>query len=370
MKKHFIASVFASAVAAVATGAVAQEKTVNVYNWSDYIDPAVLEDFTKETGIKVKYDVFDSNELLETKLLAGKTGYDVVVPSGNFLGRQIQTGVFTPLDKTKLPNSVHNWSVVYDILAKYDPGNKYAVNYMWGTTGIGYNVAKIKERLPDAPLDSWKLALDPAYILKLKDCGVMMLDAPDEIVPAVMNYLGLDPDSKKPEDLQKAAEYFKTIRPAIRKFHSSEYINALANGDVCLVIGWSGDIKQAASRAEEKNKTLKDPKKKVEIGYIIPKEGAYMFFDNFVIPKDAKNVEEAYTFINYMMKPEVIAKASNFVKYPNGNLESQKFVDKEVLDDKSIYPSMETMKKLYVISPFDQKSQRVLTQVWRDMKKK
>lgn len=369
MKKHFIASAFVTVLAAV-TGAQADEKVVNVYNWSDYIDPSILEDFTKETGIKVKYDVFDSNELLETKLLAGKTGYDVVVPSGNFLGRQIQTGVFTPLDKSKLPNSVHNWPVVYDILAKYDPGNKYAVNYMWGTTGIGYNIAKIKELLPDAPLDSWKLALDPQYVMKLKGCGVMMLDAPDEIVPAVMNYLGIDPDSKKTEDMKKAAEYFKQIRPAVRKFHSSEYINALANGDVCMVVGWSGDIKQAAARAEEKNKTVTDPKKKVEIGYIIPKEGAYMFFDNFVIPKDAKNVEEAYTFINYMMRPEVIAKASNFVKYPNGNLDSQKFLDKDVLEDKSIYPSAETIKKLYVISPFDQKSQRVLTSVWRDMKRK
>jgi putrescine transport system substrate-binding protein len=368
MKKHLIASAAVVALAGI-TGAQAQEKVVNVYNWSDYIDPAILDDFTKETGIKVKYDVFDSNELLETKLLAGKTGYDVVVPSGNFLGRQIQTGVFTPLDKSKLPNLQYMWPTVTDILAKYDPGNKYAVNYMWGTTGIGYNVAKIKELVPDAPLDSWKLALDPQYVLKLKGCGVMMLDAADEIVPAVMNYLGIDPDSKKTEDLKKAAEYFKQIRPAVRKFHSSEYINALANGDVCMVVGWSGDIKQAATRAEEKNKTQKDPKKKVEIGYIIPKEGAYMFFDNFVIPKDAKNVEEAYAFINYMMKPEVIAKASNFIQYPSGNLEAQKFVDKAILDDKNIYPSEETMKKLYVISPFDQKAQRELTNVWRDMKK-
>ena len=369
MKTHLIASVFVLGVA-TATGAAAQEKVVNVYNWSDYIDESILADFTKETGIKVKYDVFDSNELLETKLLAGKTGYDVVVPSGNFLGRQIQTGVFTLLDKSKLPNIKYMWPVVSDIMAKYDPGNKYAVDYMWGTTGIGYNIAKVKERIPDAPLDSWKLALDPQYVLKLKDCGVMMLDAPDEIVPAVMNYLGIDPDSKNPDDLKKAAEYFKKIRPAIRKFHSSEYINALANGDVCLVIGWSGDIKQAATRAEEKNKTITDPKKKVDIGYIIPKEGAYMFFDNFVIPKDAKNIDEAYAFINYMMKPEVIAKASNYVKYPNGNLESQKFIDKAVLEDTSIYPTVETMKKLYVISPFDQKSQRVLTSVWRDMKRK
>ncbi len=369
MKTHLFAAAFAATLLG-ASAVGAQERVVNVYNWSDYIDPTILEDFTKETGIKVKYDVFDSNELLETKLLAGKTGYDVVVPSGNFLGRQIQTGVFTELDKSKLPNLKYMWPVVSDIMAKYDPGNKYAVDYMWGTTGIGYNIQKIKERIPDAPLDSWKLALDPQYVLKLKDCGVMMLDASDEIVPAVMNYLGLNPDSKNPEDFKKAAEYFKTIRPAIRKFHSSEYINALANGDICLVVGWSGDIKQAASRAEEKNKTIKDPKKKVEIGYIIPKEGAYMFFDNFVIPKDAKNIEEAYTFINYMMKPEVIAKASNFVQYPNGNLESQKYVNKEILEDKNIYPTPETMKKLYVISPFDQKAQRELTAVWRTMKRK
>ncbi len=363
MKKHLIASVVVGVLAGV-TGAAAQEKVVNVYNWSDYIDPSILEDFTKATGIKVKYDVFDSNELLETKLLAGKTGYDVVVPSGNFLARQIKTGVFLPLDKAKLPNLTHMWPLVTKTLGTYDPDNKYAVNYMWGTTGIGYNVEKIKQIMPDAPLDSWKLVFDPQYVMKFKSCGVMMLDAPDEIVPAVMNYLGLDPNSKKTEDLKKAAEHFKQIRPAVRKFHSSEYINALANGEVCLVVGWSGDIKQAASRAEEKKPSPG------HIGYIIPKEGAYMFFDNFAIPKDAKNIEEAYTFINYMLQPEVIAKATNFVKYPSGNLAAQKLVDKAILDDRSIYPSEETMAKLYVITPFDQKSQRELTAVWREMKKK
>jgi putrescine transport system substrate-binding protein len=366
-------SVLATAVVAALAGiapAVAQQKQVNVFNWSDYIDPTILEDFTKETGIKVKYDVFDSNDILETKLLAGKTGYDVVVPSAHFLGRQIQAGVFQKLDKSKIPNLSGMWPEVTARLAKYDPGNDYAVNYMWGTTGIGYNVKKIKERAPDLALDSWAVVLDPANAAKFKDCGIMMLDAADEIIPATLKYLGLDPDSKNPEDYKKAAEHFKKIRPFVRKFHSSEYINALANGDVCLVVGWSGDIKQASDRAEEKNAKIKDEKKKVDIEYFIPKEGAAMWFDNFVLPKDAKNVEEAHIFINYMMKPEVIAKASDFVKYPNGNLASQKFINPEVLKDPSIFPTKETMDNLFQVSSYDPKSQRALTDTWRDMKRK
>ncbi len=360
----------AAVLGALSLPAMAENRVVNVYNWSDYIDPAILEDFTKETGITVKYDVFDSNELLETKLLAGKTGYDVVVPSSNFLGRQIGAGVFIKLDKSKLPNLTHVWPEVATRLASFDPGNQYAVNYMWGTTGIGYNVAKIKERMPDAPLDSWKLVFDPDVISKFKDCGVMFLDAPDEIIPAALNYLGKDPNSRNPDDFTAAEELLKKVRPFVKKFHSSEYINALANGDVCLVIGWSGDIKQAASRAAEKNKTQKDPKKKVEIGYSIPKEGAGTFYDNLAIPKDAKNLEEAYAFINYLLRPEVIAKASNAISYANGNIDSQQFIDKAILDDKSVFPDADTMKKLFTVLPLDQKSQRDSTKVWREIKRK
>jgi putrescine transport system substrate-binding protein len=370
MKRFLAAAGFAAVLAAGALPAFAQDKVVNVYNWSDYIDPKILEDFTKETGIKVKYDVFDSNDLLETKLLAGKTGYDVVVPSANFLGRQIQAGVFQKLDKSKLPNLVNVWPDIAKRLETYDPGNEYAVNYMWGTTGIGYNVAKVKERLGDVPLDSWKILMDPDTVAKLKDCGVMMLDASDEVIPAVLIYLGLDPTSTKPEDLKAAVEHFKKIRPYVRKFHSSEYINALANGEVCAVLGWSGDIKQAASRAEEKNKTVKDDKKKVEISYIIPKEGAMMFFDNFAIPKDVEHPDEALAFINYMMKPEVAAKASDFVQYPNGNLASQKFIDPAILNNPSIYPPADVMAKLKSYPQRNQKEQRELTSAWRDMKRK
>jgi putrescine transport system substrate-binding protein len=370
VKRSLAAAVLAALCSAVSLPALAQQKVVNVFNWSDYIDPKILEDFTKETGIKVQYDVFDSNDLLETKLLAGKSGYDVVVPSANFLGRQIAAGVFQKLDRSKLPNLVNAWPDITKRLEKYDPGNQYAVNYVWGTTGIGYNVAKVKERLGDVPLDSWKIVFDPETVAKLRNCGVMMLDASDEIIPAVLSYLGLDPNSVKSEDLDAAVAHFKKVRPFVRKFHSSEYINALANGEVCVVVGWSGDVKQAASRAEEKNATISDPKKKVEISYAIPREGAMLFLDNFAVPADAEHKDEAHAFINYMLRPEVAARASNFIQYPNGNLASQPFVDPAVLNNKSIYPSPEVMAKLMSPIQRDQKQQRQLTQAWRDMKRK
>ena len=374
VKKIILLSKIAAALVVslfVAVGqSLAQEKQVNVYNWSDYIDPAVLEDFTKETGIKVRYDVFDSNEILETKLLAGKTGYDIVVPTGFFLSRQIKAGLFLPLDKSKLPNLANMWPDISNRLSAYDPGNQYAVNHMWGTTGIGYNVKKIKERMPDAPLNSWKMVFDPEIIAKFKDCGIMMLDAFEDTGTALLNYLGKNPDSKEPEDIKAAAEYFKKIRPFVRKFHSSEYSNALANGDICLVLGWSGDVGQAATRAAERNAKITDPEKKIEIGYSIPVEGAQMWFDNFAIPKDAKNVDEAHAFINYMMRTDVAAKNTNFIKYPNGNLASQKLINPVVLNDPNIYPAKEVLDKLFVITPYDQKAQRAVTEAWRNMKRK
>src|SRR5436190_1932136 len=228
------------------------ERTVNFYNWSDYIDPTVLEDFTKETGIKVRYDTFDSNDMLETKLLAGRTGYDLVVPTAYFLERQIKAGVFQKLDKSKLPNLANVWGEIAGKLAQYDPGNQYAANYMWGTTGIGYNVKAMKQGLgPAATIDSWDVVFKPELLSKFKDCGVHMLDSPDDLLPAALNYLKLDPNSSKQADLEKAAALVTKVRPYVRKFHSSEYINALATGEICFVVGWSGDIKQAQSRAEE-----------------------------------------------------------------------------------------------------------------------
>ncbi|UJW76145.1 polyamine ABC transporter substrate-binding protein [Rhizobium sp. SL42] len=363
MKAHFIrtASV-ALATIFIASAVQAQERVVHVYNWSDYIDESVLEDFTKETGIKVVYDVFDSNELLETKLLAGGSGYDVVVPTGPFLARQITAGVFQKLDKAKLPNLSNMWPDISERLAKYDPGNEYAVNYMWGTTGIGYNTAKLKEALgADFKVDSWDAIFKPENAEKLKACGINILDASDETFAISMNYIGKDPDSKETADLEAGGAVYSQIRPFVKTFNSSSYIDDLANGDICLTIGWSGDILQAKARAEE-------AKNGVEIEYVIPKEGTYMWFDNLAIPADAKNVAEAHEFINYLMKPDVIAKASNYVQYANGNLASQALLDEAVIKNPSVYPTEETVKKLFTISPYGPKEQRVLNRVWTQIK--
>ncbi|WP_321499407.1 polyamine ABC transporter substrate-binding protein [Breoghania sp.] len=361
MRILFTATV--AAVALVAGNALAQEeKVVNVFNWSDYIDDSILEDFTKETGIKVVYDVFDSNEVLETKLLAGGTGYDVVVPTGSFLSRQIKAGVFMKLDKDKLPNLENMWPEIQERTDKYDPGNDYSINYMWGTTGLAYNPEKIKAALgDDAPVDSWDLLFDPKYVSKLADCGVYVLDAPTEVFPAALNYLGYDPDSKDVDQLREAADLWKKIRPYIRKFHNSENINALANGDICLAHGWSGDMLQARDRAAEADNG-------VTVEYSIPKEGALMWFDQMAIPADAPHPDNAHIFLNYIMRPEVMAKASNYVYYANGNLASQKFLEKDVIGDPAIYPSAETMKNLYTVTAYSPKVTRVVTREWTSVK--
>jgi putrescine transport system substrate-binding protein len=344
----------------------AQQRTVNVYNWSDYIEPSVIEAFSKETGIKVRYDTFDANETLETKLLAGKSGYDVVVPTAYFLERQIKAGVFQKLDKSKLKNLDNVWPEIARRLAIYDPGNQYAVNYMWGTTGIGYNIKKAREILKadgpiDAAMSSWELVFEPAQLGRFKDCGVHMLDSADDIMPAALHYLGLDPNTTQQADFDKAAELLISIRPNVRKFNSSEYLNALASGEICLVVGWSGDIKQAQKRAAE-------AKGGIEVGYAIPAGGAQMFFDNFAIPKDAGHVAEAHAFIDYMLRPDVAAKNSNFLGYANGNIASQTLIDKSVLDDRTVYPDAATMAKLYVITAHDQKTQRLMNRLWTRIK--
>ncbi len=348
---------------AIAGGAAAQkERVVNFYNWSDYIDPTVLDDFSRETGIKVRYDTFDSNDTLEAKLLAGKSGYDVVVPTGYFLARQIAAGIFQKLDKSKLPNLANVWPEIASRLVSYDPGNQYAVNYMWGTTGIGYNVKAAREMLGEtASVDSWADVFEPAKIARFKDCGIHLLDSSDDIMPAALHYLHLDPNSSEPGDLQKAADLLLKIRPYVRKFHSSEYLNALATGEICFVVGFSGDIKQAQKRAAE-------AKGGVAVGYAIPKEGAQLWFDNLAIPKDAPDAAEAHALINYLLKPEVAAKNTNFIAYANGNLASQKFVDHAILDDRTIYPDAATMAKLYTITAHDQKTQRLINRLWTRIK--
>ena len=347
----------AFAVVSLATVAQAEDKVVNIYNWSDYIDNSILSDFTKETGIKVVYDTFDQNETLETKLLAGKTGYDVVVPTAYFLQRQIKAGVFQKLDKSKLPNISNMWDTVQQRIATYDPGNQYAIDYMWGTSGVGYNVDKVKQILGTDAAPDINVIFDPALAAKFKDCGIYVLDSPTDVIPAALRYLGLDPNSTKQEDFKKAEDLLTAIRPFVRKFHSSEYINALANGDICLAFGYSGDVLQARNRAAE-------AKNGVNIAYSIPTKGAQMWFDVMAIPADAPHVEEAHIFLNYIMKPEVIAKASNFTSYANGNKASQQFVSKDVLEDPSVYPTDAVREKLYTLTPWDSKTQRVATRLW------
>lgn len=334
------------------------ERVVNIYNWSDYIDPKVLEAFTKETGIKVVYDTYDNNEILETKLLAGRSGYDVVVPSGPFLQRLIKAGAFQPLDKAKLKNLGNVWPEIAARLAVYDPGNLYAVDYMWGTTGIGVNVSAVRERLGAAQaLNTWSLVLNPANAAKLKDCGIMMLDSPEDLIPSMLPAFGLKSDSKRWDDITQVTDALYRVRGSVRKFHSSEYIQSLANGDICVAVGYSGDVLQAKKRAEE-------AKNGVEISYLIPKEGTLMWFDAFAVPKDAAHVPEALAFIDYMLRPDVAAANTNSVSYASGNLPAKKLVKPEILGNPGIYPDDATMARLSTNTAWDDKTQRFVTRAW------
>ena len=357
MKKLMMSS---AVVALVASAAAADE--VRVYNWSDYIDEALLEKFEAETGIDLVYDVFDSNEVLETKMLAGGSGYDVVVPSGTFLQRQIAAGAFQKLDASKLPNLANMWDTVKERTVQYDPDNAYSINYMWGTTGIGVNTGKVKELLgEDAPVGSLSLIFEPSNMEKLAECGVHFLDAPSEMIPAALQYIGEDPDSHDPDVIAKAEAVLAGVRPHIQKFHSSEYINALANGDICVAFGWSGDILQARDRAAEAENG-------VDIAYNAPSEGALMWFDQMAIPADAPNPEAAHTFLNFIMDAQNMADASNYVYYANGNLASQPMLEEDVIGDPAIYPDEATLENLYTTTPYPAKVQRVVTRLWTKIK--
>ncbi len=357
-----VSQILTLSVSALTLASAALAEEVRVYNWSDYIDEQILSDFTAATGIDVVYDVFDSNEVLETKLLAGGTGYDVVVPTGTFLQRQIQAGVFQPLDKSKLSNMGNIWPEIAARTDRYDPDGTYSINYMWGTTGIGYNVGKVTEILgADAPVNSLSLVFDPANAEKLAECGIHILDAPEEMIPAALAYAGMDPTGQDQASLDKAGEVLKAVRPYIQKFHSSEYINALANGDICVAIGWSGDVLQARDRAAEADNG-------VEVEYSIPKEGALMWFDQMAIPADAPNPDGALKFIDYILRADVAALASNYIYYANGNLASQPLLNEDVIGDTAIYPDEATVANLYTVSPPAPKVQRTITRLWTNVK--
>ncbi|MGJ8589824.1 MAG: polyamine ABC transporter substrate-binding protein [Yoonia sp.] len=353
---------YALLVAAVLAAQAGWAQEVRVYNWSDYIDEELLTKFEEETGFDLIYDVFDSNEVLETKLLAGGSGYDVVVPSATFLQRQIAAGAFQPLDKSQLSNIGNLWDVVSARTNTYDPGGEYSINYMWGTTGLGVNVGKVTELLgEDAPINSLALVFDPANMEKLAECGVHFLDAPTEMIPAALKYIGEDPDAKDEETLAKAEAVLAAVRPYVQKYHSSEYISALANGDICVAFGWSGDILQSRDRAAEADNG-------VEIAYNAPVEGALMWFDQMAIPVDAPNPEGAHAFLNFILDAQNMADASNYVYYANGNLASQELLVEDVIGDPAIYPDAATLETLYTTTPFDARSQRVLTRMWTRVK--
>jgi len=336
-------------------------KVLNLYIWSDYLAANTLSDFEKQTGIKVHVAYFDTNETLETKLLAGSSGYDIVVPTASYFERQIKAGVYQTLDKSKLPNLKNMDPQLMSKVALHDPGNQHGIIYMWGTNGIGYNEKMIKELMPDAPLDSWRLVFDPAVASKVAKCGISVLDSPAEMMRAVYSYLGKDPNSQKPEDLVQADAVLTKIRPYIRNINSSEYIEALANGDLCIAVGYNGDVMQARDRAREANKGI-------DVKYFVPKEGSILWFDMLAIPKDAPNTDSAYAFLNYIMTPQVIADVSNFKRYANGNLASQPLVEPAVKDDPGIYPPPEQRQKLAVQLADSSDQTRAITRVWQKFK--
>jgi len=359
---------FAAALCSVAVfsaslpAAQAAEGVMKMYNWSDYMGPDTLKEFQQDSGIKVEYDIFDTNEMLEAKMLSGHSGYDLVVPSSQFLSKQIRAGAYQPLQRSLLTNWNHLDPRLMKRLEAADPGNRYAVPYMWGTVGIGYNAEKVKAVLgKDVVLDSWSMVFDPANLAKLKNCGVAFLDAPVKIIPQALLYLGLDPNSTKPDDYKKASALLTKLRPSVTYFNSSKYTADLANGDICVAIGYSGDVMQAQTRAHEAGKN-------VDIRYLIPKEGVNLWFDMLAIPKDAGNVANAHAFVNYLLRPEVIAKVSDYVGYANPNTDATALMDPKVSGNPGIYPSDEVISKAFVSADLPDNIQRLITREWNRIK--
>ncbi|SDH92915.1 extracellular solute-binding protein [Pseudomonas panipatensis] len=343
-------------------GLASAEPVVRIYNWFDYIAPDTLKNFQQASGIAPKYDVYDSNEVLEAKLLSGHSGYDLVVPSDSFLPNYLKAGVFQPLDKSKLPNWKNLNPALLKVLEAKDPGNQYVMPYMWGTNGVAYNVDKVKAILGDnAPVDSWDLIFKPENLAKLKECGVAFLDSPTEVIPEALHYLGLPPNSRNPEDYEKVEKLLSSLRPYITYFSSSKFVSDLANGNVCVAMAWSGGALQAANRAKE-------AKNGIRIDYRIPKEGTAAWFDVLAIPKDAQNVEQAHAFLNYLLQPEVVAPISDYVSYANPNQAADKLISATLRDNPNVYPPAEVQAKLFSVEMLPAKLERVRTRTWSKIK--
>jgi putrescine transport system substrate-binding protein len=335
----------------------ADERVVNVFTWSDYFDPHVLEDFTKETGIKVVYDTYDSDAALETRLMLGRSGYDVVVPSGPVLQRSIAAGLLQRLDTSRLPNAENLSPDIMARLAVDDPGNQYAVNYVWFTAGIAFDADKARERLGGAPLDSWDIIFRPDLLKKFTDCGVYVLDDGPDLFAIALNYLKFDPNTRNLAELRRAADLLNGLRRNVKKFQSSEDINALANGDICLAVGWSGDAALARNRAREADNGI-------DIGYDIPHEGTVIALDNLAIPWDAPHVEEAYEFINFLLRRDIAARNTNAIGFASGVADAEASVAPAIANDKTVYADAETMKHLFAVKDRDQATQKFIAREW------
>lgn len=345
----------------MALGTTAFAKEVRIYNWTDYIDPELVTEFTKQTGIDVVYDTFDSNDVLLAKSLAGNSGYDIVVPSDYTVAYLIQANKLAPIEADKIPNLKNIWPFVTERLSAFNGMNEHSVPYFWGTTGIAYDANKIKELIPDAPTDSLELIMNPKYAEKLASCGIYMVDNPSEVLPVINMYLGIPAESTDQKDLDKAYDALKQIRPYIKKFHSSEYISALANGDACVAFGWSGDVYLARARAEEANTG-------VDIKYFVPKEGSLVWFDQFTILDDAPNKDEAYAFINFMLDPQNNARSANYVEYATSNEAAFPYVSEHLINDKILYPGQEDLNKLHIKQPYTRSDQKKLVKFWQNLK--
>jgi putrescine transport system substrate-binding protein len=334
---------------------------LNLYIWTDYLAPDTIATFEKQTGIKVRVSYFDTNETLEGRMLTGSSGYDVVLPTAPYLQRQVRSGAYLPLDKTKLPNLANLDPAIMARVALNDPGNAHGVVYAWGTYGIGYNAKMVAEALPGVPLNSWRLIFDPAYAAKLAKCGINLLDAPAGVVRLVLRYLGKSPDAPTAQDLADVEAVLSKIRPYIRTIDSSINIQAMANGDICVALGYNGDFVQARNRAKE-------AKNGIKIGYVIPEEGSLLWFDMLAIPRDAPNVVNAHLFINYLMTPQVIANISNFIGFANANSAASPLLDATIVADSIIYPPRDQQQRLFVQSEDSPEQSRAITRIWQKFK--
>ena len=337
----------------------AQERVVNIYNWTDYIDPSVLVDFTKETGIKTRYDVFDSLETLEAKLFAGHSGYDIVLPSNEpSFSRLIRAGALTPVDRAKVPNWKNLDSALMQRVASSDPGNQHGAIYLWGSIGLGINPNRIRELAPDAPVGSWSLLLDPAWAKRIAPCGIIMMDSAIDVVPSVLHYLGRNPDGATMEDMDAVSKALMAIRPYIREFASGGALEALATGQACLALDYSGDVSQASARA----------KSGVTVQYVVPKEGSEIGFDMLAIPSDAAHKDEALAFINFVLRPDIMARITDATRYPNAIPATRALVKPDLLTDTKVFPTDAITKRFFTIGPSALPADRARTRLWARFK--